>query len=384
MKIVFIGGRGIHILGGIENYMLNLTRELTKLGHECIVYCESDHSEVEMLDGVKVIYHPGPKSNLLCKPWCGLKATLRTVFGMRGVSFIHYNAWPPSLWCWIPRMFGIPSCMEGHGLEWQRSKYSPKAQKIMKFMESITAKMNHHLIMCSEGQVAYFREMYGKDSVCIPGAVTLPDLNKPNDSEVLERFNLIKKKYFLFMGRLVQDKNPDYLINAFIQAKTSDYKLVIAGSNDAMPDYVARLHQLGAGHEDVVFTGAVYAEDKSKLLQNAYCFCLPSTIEGLSIVMMEAASYHLPVIASDIDANREFLGDDAVYVLPENQSDLENALAYAITHPKEMDDQQKDNYQKILDKYTWDKVAIKYVEYLKSIGVKDSKEEISILTPNPA
>jgi len=100
--------------------------------------------------------------------------------------------------------------------------------------------------------------------------------------------------------------------------------------------------------------------------------------------MMEAASYHLPVIASDIDANREFLGDDAVYVLPENQSDLENALAYAITHPKEMDDQQKDNYQKILDKYTWDKVAIKYVEYLKSIGVKDSKEEISILTPNPA
>lgn len=367
MKLVFIGGRGIHILGGIENYMLNLTRELTKLGHECIVYCESDHSEVEMLDGVKVIYHSGPQSNLLCKPWCGLKATLRTVFGMRGVDFIHYNAWPPSLWCWIPRLFGIPSCMEGHGLEWQRSKYSPKAQKIMKFMESITAKMNHHLIMCSEGQVEYFRKEYGKESICIPGAVTLPDLTKPNDSDVLERFGLTKKKYFLFMGRLVQDKNPDYLIKAFIKNNPADYKLVIAGSNDAMPDYVASLHQLGAGHEDVVFTGAVYSDDKSKLLQNAYCFCLPSTIEGLSIVMMEAASYHLPVIASDIDANREFLGDDAVYVRPENQSDLENALAYAITHQEEMDRQQKVNYQKIIDKYTWDKVALKYVDFLHAI-----------------
>ena len=371
MKLVFIGGRGIHILGGIENYMLNLTRELTKLGHECIVWCESDRHEIEMIDGVKVIYHPGPKSNLLCKPWCGLKATLRTVFAMRGVDFIHYNAWPPSLWCWIPRLFGIRSCMEGHGLEWQRSKYSPKAQKIMKFMEALTAKMNQHLVMCSEGQVSYFREVYGKEAICIPGAVSLPDLSRKNPSDVLERFGLDNKKYFLFMGRLVQDKNPDFLIRAFRKASPNGYKLVIAGSNDAMPDYVAKLHRLGEGCGSVVFTGAVYGDDKDMLLRHAYCFCLPSTIEGLSIVMMEAASYHLPVIASDIDANREFLGDDAIYVRSENEDDLVNALDYAITKPDDLNRQQQVNYQKIVDKYTWDKVAQKYVDYLHTIGVRD-------------
>ena len=374
MKIVFIGGRGIHILGGIENYMLNLTRELTKLGHECVVWCESDHREVEMLDGVKVIYHPGPKSNLICKPWCGLKATLRTVFGMRGADIVHYNAWPASLWCWIPRLFGIPSMMEGHGLEWQRSKYSPRAQKVMKFMEGFTARLNQHLIMCSEGQVDYFKKEYGKECVCIPGAVTLPDLNRPNDSDILDRFSLEKKKYFLFMGRLVQDKNPDYLIRAFAQAKAAGYKLVIAGSNDAMPEYVDRLHQLGEDHKNVVFTGAVYGDDKDMLLRHAYCFCLPSTIEGLSIVMMEAASFKLPIIASDIDANREFLGDDAVYVRPENEEDLVKAIEYAVAHPELMDQQQARNYQKIVDKYTWDKVALKYVNYLHSIGVKDRSE----------
>lgn len=374
MKIVFIGGRGIHILGGIENYMLNLTRELTKLGHVCVVWCESDHREVEMLDGVKVIYHPGPKSNLICKPWCGLKATLRTVFGMRGADVVHYNAWPASLWCWIPRLFGIPSMMEGHGLEWQRSKYSPRAQKVMKFMEGFTARLNQHLIMCSEGQVDYFKKEYGKECVCIPGAVTLPDLNRPNDSDILDRFSLEKKKYFLFMGRLVQDKNPDYLIRAFAQAKAAGYKLVIAGSNDAMPEYVDRLHQLGEDHKNVVFTGAVYGDDKDMLLRHAYCFCLPSTIEGLSIVMMEAASFKLPIIASDIDANREFLGDDAVYVRPENEEDLVKAIEYAVAHPELMDQQQARNYQKIVDKYTWDKVALKYVNYLHSIGVKDRSE----------
>jgi len=379
MKIVFIGGRDIHILGGIENYMLNLTRELTVLGHECIVWCESDHRAEEMLDGVKVIYHPGPKSNLLCKPWCGLKATVRTVFGIKNVDFIHYNAWPASLWSWIPRICGIPSLMEGHGLEWQRRKYSPRAQKVMKFMEGFTARHNHHLAMCSEGQVKYFKQEYGKDSVCIPGAVNLPDLQAADKSDILTHYHLEKGKYFLFMGRLVQDKNPDYLIKAFKKANLNSnvpdnaerWKLVIAGSNDAMPKYVDSLKEIAGQCEDVVFTGAVYVEDKARLLRDAYCFCLPSTIEGLSIVMMEAASYKLPTIASDIDANREFLKNDAVYVRPENEDDLVNALKYAVNSPQKMEDLKQVNYQKILDTYTWDKVALRYVEYLKSIGVKE-------------
>lgn len=364
MKIVFIGGRSVHILGGIENYMLNLTRELAKLGHECIVWCESDHHEVEMLDGVRVIYHPGPKSNLICKPWCGLKATLRSLIREKNVDVIHYNAWPASLWCWIPRICGVPSLMEGHGLEWQRSKYSPKAQKVLRLMEMVTAKMNQHLVMCSEGQVDYFKREYGRESVCIPGAVELPKLSEANDSDILERFDLKSKQYFLFLGRLVQDKNPDYLIRAFRKAKTDGYKLVIAGENDALPEYVSMLRSLGHGCEDVVFTGAVYGKDKTQLLQNAYCFCLPSTIEGLSIVMMEAASYKLPVIASDIEANREFLEEEALYVRPENEDDLVEAIEYAIAEPTQMQDFVGVNYQKIVEKYTWDKVAKKYEDYL--------------------
>ena len=370
MKIVFIGGRDIHILGGIENYMLNLTRELTLMGHECIVWCESDHNEVKMLDGVKVIYHPGPKSNLLCKPWSGLKATQRTMIDEKGVTAIHYNAWPPSLWCWLPRIAGIPSLLEGHGLEWQRSKYSPRAQRIMRFMERVTAKMNQHLIMCSEGQVEYFKKEYGRESVCIPGAVNLPNLQADNDSDILNRFGLTPRKFFLFMGRIVQDKNPDYLIKAFIACEHSGYKLVVAGGNDAMPDYVEGLHSLANDCPEVVFTGPVYGKDKEQLLRNAYSFCLPSTIEGLSIVLLEAASYKLPIIASDIDANKEFLGEDAVFVKPENVEQLKDALEFAICNPVQMQRFVDINYEKILNKYTWDKVAAKYVSYIEKISKK--------------
>ena len=56
MKIVFIGGRDIHKLGGIESYMYNLCTELVKMGHEPLVFCESDRNETEQINGFTVIH----------------------------------------------------------------------------------------------------------------------------------------------------------------------------------------------------------------------------------------------------------------------------------------------------------------------------------------
>lgn len=367
MKIVFVGCRDIKLLGGIESYMAHLTAELVKLGHEPIVYCESDRNSIEMENGVKIIHLKGFKSNLICKPWVSLKATLRTLIKEKDVSLIHYNAWPPSLWCFMPRLFGVKSLMQGHGLEWQRSKYTPRQQKVMKFMEKVTAYMNQHLIMCSEGQTKYFKERYNKDATTIPTAVNMPPDHGVNELETLERFALEPKRYFLFMARLVQDKNPNYLIEGFKASENGDMKLVIAGSNDADPKYVEYLHGLAADNDNVIFTGAIYGNEKDALLRNAYAFCIPSTIEGLSIVLLEAMSYKLPVIASDIDANRELLDNEAVWVRPENMNDISEAIAFSINNRELLETYRLTNYNKVIRNYTWDKVALKYVNYVESL-----------------
>ena len=369
MKIAFIGGRDIHTLGGIEAYMFNLTRELAALGHEPVVYCESDHDSSTYENGVKIITWVSPSSRFLCKPLLAFKSTWHAIRKEK-VDFIHYNAWPPSLASVLASLYGVPSCMEGHGLEWQRTKYSGFERKIMKMMERFTARLNSNLVMCSEDQVEYFRKEYGRDSVCIHGAVNLPEDGHESSSDILDRYCLAPGKFFLFMGRLVQDKNPDYLIRAYRASAHGDFKLVIAGDNPAMPDYVAGLHKLAAADKDVVFTGAVYGDDKRKLLENAYCFCIPSTIEGLSIVMLEASSFRLPTIASNIQANREFLGDDAVYVEVEDVESLQNALVFAIGNPSILDCYAARNYDKVVAGYTWQQVALKYDSYLKEIVKK--------------
>lgn len=364
MKIVFIGGRDVQKLGGIENYMYNLASHLVKYGHEPIVFCESDHNGEEIINGFRVIHMTGPKSYLLCKPWVGLKATWHTIRNSRNVDFIHYNAWPPSLSSPLARLFGIKSLMMGHGHEWQRSKYSRRQQIILRFMERVTAHLNRNLIMCSENQTQYFAKTYHREATTIPTAITLPN-EEAEDTDLLQRFGIKSGKYFLFLARLVQDKNPNNLIEAFDKAQTAGLQLVIAGNNPANPEYVEHLHALAKGNPDIIFTGAVYGNDKTTLLRNAYGFCLPSTIEGLSISLLEAMSYRLPIIASDIPANREVLGnDDALWHTPEDTVGLATCITTAAMDSKAFHLPVEGNYRRIAEHYTWDKVTLKYIEYL--------------------
>ncbi|WP_308746209.1 glycosyltransferase family 4 protein [uncultured Bacteroides sp.] len=369
MKIVFIGGRDIRSLGGIESYMYNLSVHLIKLGHEVVVYCESDHNSIEYIEGIKVIFMKGFKSNLICKPWVGLKATIRTLIKEKNISVIHYNAWPPSMWSFIPRLLGIKSLMQGHGLEWMHSKYSSRQQKVLKLMERITAHINQHLIMCSDNQTHYFKNKYNVMTTTIPTAVNMPS-GKEVETDILEKYSLERCKYFLFLGRLSKEKNVDYLIDGFKRLNTQKYKLVIAGTNTIEPDFVDYLHNKATGSANIVFTGAVYNYDKTTLLSNAYAYCLISTTEGLSIALLEAMSYKLPIIASDIEGNRELLLDNAIWVRPENVNDLLNAFNDCINNRQEIMNYWEVNYNNVFQNYTWDKVTQKYIGYLSSIGVK--------------
>lgn len=366
MKIAFIGGRDIRKLGGIETYMFNLCTELVKLGHTPIVYCESDKNKVELVNGFKVIHWKAPKSVYLCKIGLGLKSTLHSLIKEKNVDVFHYNAWPPSLWSWIPRLFGRTSLMMGHGLEWKRTKYSPRKQKIMRFMEGVTAHINKHLAMCSQEQTDYFAEVYHKQCVTIPTAVNIPDLQSIH-SNILKEYDIPQKRYFLYLGRLVQDKNPDFLIKAFNKANLSGFKLVIAGANNSMPKYVDELHALAADNSNVIFTGAVYGADKEMLLKECAFFCIPSTIEGLAITLLEAMSYGKICIASEIQANHEALGESGIWCKYEDVDDLAEKIRYAAEHSSEIVWQSAYNKNRIEKKFTWNIVVNKYVEFLNKI-----------------
>ena len=227
MKIVFIGGRDIRTIGGIESYMYNLATFLVMEGFEPVVYCESNRRETEFVNGFKVIHNKSIGGRYLCKILLSFKATFHALRNEKDAVVYHYNAWPPALASWLPRIFGKKPVFQNHGFEWKRTKYSPAQRKILKFMEYFFVSIMKNVIAVSKEQSDFFLSRYGKKSVTITSAVNLP--SDKIRSNILRDFDLDENGYFLFLGRLVQEKNPDFLIKGYIKSGIKSKKLVIAG-----------------------------------------------------------------------------------------------------------------------------------------------------------
>ena len=368
-KIAFIGGRDSNSLGGIENYVLNLSQSLQKMGYSIVIYCESSSHKSEIQNNIKTIHWKSTHCNLIDKPLLGLISTLHALFIEKDVDLFHYNAWPPSLWSWIPLLFRKKTLMQGHGLEWQRTKYRPYQQKIMKLMESITSKTNKNIIMVSQDQSNYFLEHYKKECATIPPGVPSPaSFDQKTIDSVLDKYQLKPHKYIIFLGRLVKDKNPDILIKSFLGTTHNDIQLVIVGDGPNNKGFVTCLKELADKDPSIRFTGTVYGDEKLVLLKESLLYCLPSTLEGLPISLLEAMSYGCNCICSDIPGSREAMGNNGVFVPLDNlEQGLCAELQKVIDSSANEYQYNEENISRVNSSFSWDFIAKQYVGYITKL-----------------
>lgn len=366
MKIVFIGGRNIHRLGGIENYMYNLATQLVKMGHEPIVFCESDYNGEESVNGFRVI-HQKCCGSFFCKIYVGLKATAKALFALKNIDIFHYNTWAVEEGCIFPKLLGYKTVVQIHSQAWQHSKYSRWKRRIMSFENRLSAFLNRHLIMVAEHQRVFFEKEYGRVGTVIPCGIDCEKKQLSQDSFHNIFPNVKKNHYFLIMARFAPVKNIDVAIQAFNNLNIKGYQLVIAGDNPDNPEYTGYLKNLAIDNTDIVFTGSIYGEKKEMLLANAFSFLLPSTSEGMPITLLEAAIHNLPLILSNIPANKSLISEhEAYWVEPENELQLCKAMRDSIMCPIN-ESTIAHISSRFRERYSWEKVADRYVSYINSI-----------------
>lgn len=173
----------------------------------------------------------------------------------------------------------------------------------------------------------------------------------------------IIEPFIFYLGTIEPRKNLERLINAYEIFTTwrKDVPLLVLGGKKGWLS--EGIYQRAMLLKDKIrFTGFIEEEDLPVLYSRASLFVFPSLYEGFGLPLLEAMSFGVPIIASDIPTNREVLGEAGYYFPAE---DVE-ALAKCLT--KLWDDEKlrmelSEVGRKKIEDYSWDKAARK----LKSV-----------------
>ncbi len=127
----------------------------------------------------------------------------------------------------------------------------------------------------------------------------------------------IKEPFILFLGNIEPRKNLIGLLRAYEllnRKQRSPYSLVLAGGKGWHDDEIlGKMAELQAAGLPVHQTGYVSDEDRAALFSEALLFAMPSHYEGFGMQLLEAMTYHTPLLVSDIAVHHEVAQTAALY-----------------------------------------------------------------------
>lgn len=332
MRIAMLGQKGFPAeSGGVEQSVEMLSRHLVQRGHEVVVYCRRSYRPEGVSSresGLQCVYRPSIATKHLDAITHTLAGTIDIL--LRRADVVHYHAIGPAALAPLARLGGMPVVVSVQGLDWQRAKWGPMAQRCLKFAQWSAVRCANQLVAVSPSLRDYFTQQLGVAAHFVPnGVVPIPY----REASRIREFGLNPRNFLLSVARLVPEKGLHYLIEAFCRTR-HDVQLVIAGGSGFDRAYEKKL--LGMADSRVIFTGPADRELLAELYSHALMFVLPSDLEGMSLALLEAMSMGLPVLVSDIPENTGVVEDSGFSFRQGDVDDLRRKLDELLADPSEL------------------------------------------------
>ncbi len=354
MKIAFLSFYSGLVYRGVETYVHELADRLSKLGHDVTVYqngpavyggsyktvsigvafkmfnkgnvavvlnqfmgANADRKFTQIVlsqmdkDTEVIVATNNRLQSLLCRIWCLFRKTKLVISGQGGPGFDERLA----LYC-FPDAF-VP--LSEYQKEW--------AQKVNPFVN--VSNVIHNGVSIDKFSRKSKKMNFGLEGKIILCAAAL--------------WPAMKRQHLLIKA----------------VSKLNGVSLVLAGDGESK-EYLDKL-----GHDtlgDRFLIKPFSYSEMPKVYASCDLFSFPTwPTESFGIVMVEAMACGLPVVASDDPIRKEIVGDAGILVDPTDTEEYAKALQ------KALDTNWGDKPRKRAEKFSWDKIALKYEILFKSL-----------------
>ncbi len=317
MKIAMFSDSYSPYTSGVVRSVETFTNELTRLGHQVFIFAPN-YPNCEKESGVYRFFSiPSPtnKDFALAFPF-SLSLWSKVKKLQPDIIHVHSPFLLGRLGAKWARRLGIPLVFTYHTLYDKYVHYIPINQQIVK---ELTIKMtmdfcNHCDQVITPTKIIANHLIENGVEVpvtAVPTGIITEEFQNADKSWLRSRYNIpLDKKILLFVGRLGKEKNISFLLDCYLEIfkQYQDTVLVLVGSGPDEESLKEKVKEYRL-QNNVIFTGTLSKTDTINAYSGADIFVFASVTETQGLVMAEAKTAGLPVIAVDAFGAKEMVVD---------------------------------------------------------------------------
>lgn len=261
--------------------------------------------------------------NLFSKIWFAVSGYLSIAFKLltdKNIEIVHIHSasgssfWRKSIAIRVAKFFKKKVVFHCHG-----GGFKEFRQKSPLKVDAILNKVDYIICLSNEWK-QYFETIGFMNVTVLKNVITSPIIDRPRKDSLV---------HFLFLGLICENKGIFDILKALATHKEElKGKIVLHIAGNGQTDKLIREVEALQIEELISFEGWVQKEHKSRLLNLADVFILPSYVEGVPISILEAESYHKAVITTRVGGIPSIVKnqESGIFITPGNNEELFQAM----------------------------------------------------------
>lgn len=309
MRIALVGTRGVPArYGGFETAVEEVGARLAARGHDVTVYCRNRGQKARRYRGMRLVNLPAARSKsietlshtaLSVAHLCATGADVAILFNAANAPFL------PAF-----QSRGLPVAVHVDGLEWKRGKWGAAGRRYYLWCERLAARSATRLIVDARAIGAYYERRYGRTGCYLAyGARIQTDVA----DDALAAVDLQSRGYHLVVARLEPENHVDLIVSAY-RRSCARLPLVVVGHAPYEGPHIRHVQALATADTRIRMVGGIWDQ---RLLDQMYAHAATyihgHSVGGTNPSLLRAMGAAAPVLALDVDFNREVLGDTGAF-----------------------------------------------------------------------